>query len=109
MSLQCISFQTFLNTHPATASVQRCTPEQIELYRPYLSEDILRFWQEVGRGAFSNGLIHVINPTDMEDSLAMWLGQQRSDRVPIARSAFGDIFITEIWEKRVDHWESSKR
>jgi hypothetical protein len=65
---------------------------------------LIEFWQTVGFGSFGNGFITFFDPRDAETMLARWLLLEHPDptRVPIARTAFGDlIYFRDLRQRAV--------
>lgn len=84
--------QNFLTKHPPFG--ERTMPDEALLnkYKVTVPTILLDFWKESGFGKHSNGLFEFINPTEYEDTLALWLGLHNPARVPIMLSAFGELF-----------------
>lgn len=85
-------FTAFLAAHPPGPAVRPCTEAQLAPYRGQVAEVLLDFWQQVGWGSFSDGLLHFFDPADYAHILAEWLGGAQPGRVPVARTAFNDLF-----------------
>ena len=64
----------------------------IEPYRSHASATLVAFWTEVGWGSFGGGMLHVVEPASIADALTIWLPDPKPTRMPIARTAFGEIF-----------------
>ncbi|MDO6518475.1 T6SS immunity protein Tdi1 domain-containing protein [Zobellia uliginosa] len=78
-----------LKTEEGTSAV----PESIiEAYKDKVPPYLIDLWKSKGFGKYDNGLIQLVNPKDFEPSLWTWLGQEVENYVPIAISAFGELF-----------------
>lgn len=85
-------FDNFLRQHPPGPDVRPVAEAKLTTYQDLVSPVVLDFWRRVGRGSFSQGLLHFFDPAAWQPTLDQWLGGPQPGRVPIARSAFGDIF-----------------
>ena len=67
---------------------------------------LIEFWEKVGFGSFGNGFITFFDPREAETMLARWLLLQQPDptRVPIARTAFGDlIYFRDLRQRAAEN------
>ena len=88
-----ITLETFIATHKPSPKNTRASAETIAFYRGVLLDSLLELWQTTGFGFYGDGLIQVINPDDYKEILWAWLLRDEDmTRLPIALSAFGDIF-----------------
>lgn len=89
-----IVLQKFVDTHKPDSKTEIANQEIISRYQEYLPESLLELWEEKGFGLYSDGLIQIINPDLYKETLWSWLMREEEDmsRLPIAISAFGDIF-----------------
>ncbi|RZK98768.1 MAG: DUF1851 domain-containing protein [Hymenobacter sp.] len=76
--------------HPEPAAA--IEPAQLAQYQPTLPADILALWQEYGFCQFNGGLLRLVDPALYRPALTQWLGGERPHYVPLALSAFGDLF-----------------
>lgn len=63
---------------------------------------LVSFWQAVGFGSFRDGFLHFFHPEEYAEALSQWLNAEtvRPDRVPIARTAFGDlVYFRDLRDK----------
>lgn len=67
-------------------------PGLIDKYFGKVPDELLELWKENGFGKYNDGLIEIINPDDYNIVLGTWLGKEVDNYVPIALSAFGDLF-----------------
>jgi hypothetical protein len=84
-------FPDFLETHGPPAQAQPVPPEAIKRYQGWLPDDLLAFWQEVGWCTFAHGLLWLVDPEQLADPLAEWLGHR--DALAFMRTAFGDMLL----------------
>lgn len=68
------------------------TADTWQAYSTELPSEILELWQVNGFGGYANGLLTLIDPTDYENTLREWLGGQQPRKIPIVRTAFGNLF-----------------
>lgn len=76
-----------------------CTPattQLIEKFKDKLPQSLLDLWKNAGLGKYRQGLIEIINPEEYEDTLWTWLGKEVDNYVPIAISAFGDLYYYRL-------------
>lgn len=72
-------------------------------YQKVLPESLLSFWENHGLGKYGEGLIELINPETYRETLNTWLGKEMLNYVPIAMSAFGELFYyRKLTEKDED-------
>jgi hypothetical protein len=76
--------------HPEPATVIESA--QLVQYQSILPIDVLALWQEHGFCQFNGGLLRLVDPTLYRPALTQWLGGERPHYVPLALSAFGDLF-----------------
>ncbi|MDH5178167.1 MAG: DUF1851 domain-containing protein [Gammaproteobacteria bacterium] len=93
-----IQLQKFIEKHTPGENLQKADPEKTARYREYLPGPLLELWAEYGFGLYGGGLIQVIDPDLYRDNLWGWLMREEEDmsRLPIALSAFGDIFYYRL-------------
>ncbi len=89
-----IELQNFINFHQPSQNLMRADESKIIRYKGYLPDCLLELWAEYGFGLYGNGLIQIIDPDLYRDNLWGWLmrDEKDMDRLPIALSAFGDVF-----------------
>jgi len=71
----------------------------LEKYKHIAPEFLIEFWQNYGFGKFGDGIIEFIRPNDYNALFWKWMGEKKENYIPIAISAFGDIFYSN-WLKR---------
>ena len=81
----------FLSNHSAS-NVRPLTSEVVQKYVGKVPESLVQLWQTSGIGKYNNGLVELINPEEWNDTLWTWLGREVENYVPIALSAFGELF-----------------
>jgi hypothetical protein len=62
-------------------------------YRSRVPEKLISVWVRHGWCGYNNGLIWVVNPDSMMDLLEDWIEDVVNPPVPIARTAFADLFL----------------
>ncbi len=67
-------------------------PAQLAYYQTLLPAAVLALWQAQGFCQFNGGLLRLVNPELYRPALTQWLGGERPHYVPLALSAFGDLF-----------------
>ncbi|NLR74494.1 GAD-like domain-containing protein [Leeia aquatica] len=88
-----ITLQAFVDTFEPGLRLRRADPGKIAQYQPYLPDSLLELWRQHGFGVYGDGLIQIVDPDDYRDNLWDWLMRDEDmSRLPIAISAFGDIF-----------------
>ncbi|MGJ4856660.1 GAD-like domain-containing protein [Labrys sp. KB_33_2] len=99
-------FQTFLTDFPPGKDVHPFRGELSPALKEHVHPRLIEFWQRVGFGSFGNGFITFFDPRDAETMLARWLLLQHPDptRVPIARTAFGDlIYFRDLRQRAAEN------
>lgn len=86
-----MELQAFLQKYPAGKTTP-AAKETIDKYKGLVPSALIELWEKQGFGKYGNGLIEIFNPDDFQDTLARWLGRKVDNYVPIAISAFGDLF-----------------
>jgi hypothetical protein len=89
-----IQLQKFIEKHQPGPGCQPTDSEKISRYKDHLPETLLELWKEAGFGLYGDGLIQIIDPDIYRENLRGWLMREEEDmsRLPIAISAFGDLF-----------------
>jgi len=70
----------------------KAAPDILAAYKDKIPEELYTLWKVHGFGKYRHGLIEIINPVDFEPSLWTWLGREVDNYVPIAITAFGELF-----------------
>lgn len=75
-----------------------CVPEAVARYYEYrLPRKLIEYWRYWGWAGFADGLFWLVNPSEYEDVVSLWLAGspfEHYDRYhAIARSAFGELFL----------------
>ena len=83
--------EKFLAAYPP-APAEPVAPKLVARYRDLLPAPLLNLWQQDGFCEFGGGLLRLINPDTYREALETWLGDPKPNYVPIALSAFGDLF-----------------
>lgn len=82
----------FIEEYRPSENCTKATLETLEAYKNKVPDALLHLWENHGFGKYANGLIEIINPKDFEPILWTWLGQEVENYVPIAITAFGELF-----------------
>jgi hypothetical protein len=88
------SFAPFLEALPPDGKPQPLTTRLDAALEKHAHPRLIAFWREVGFGSFGDGFLHFFHPETYADMLGQWLmaDAARPDRIPFARTAFGDLF-----------------
>ncbi|MBP0578334.1 DUF1851 domain-containing protein [Labrys sp. LIt4] len=100
-----MDLQAFLKDFPPDADVRPLFGELPAKLKEHAHPTLIEFWQTVGIGSFGDGFITFFDPRDQEAMLARWLLLKQPDptRIPIARTAFGDlIYFRDLRQKAVE-------
>ncbi len=84
--------ETFIAMYPPASELVKPDEELLSFGKAHMPEDLLRLWTEYGFGEYGNGFLRIIDPRDYMQSLYDWLGEQDFNKIPIAMTAFGDLF-----------------
>jgi len=83
----------FIETFPPGDKLIKPTAQKISKYENILPDSILALWENYGFGNYGNGLIKIIDPEVYTNNLwGRLMVEEDETRIPIALSAFGDIF-----------------
>lgn len=85
-------YKQFIKDFKPNADCIKASSEIITAYKNKVPKSLLDLWLNYGFGKYNNGLIEIINPKDFEPTLWTWLGREVEEYVPIAISAFGELF-----------------
>ncbi|MCI5054654.1 MAG: DUF1851 domain-containing protein [Flavobacteriales bacterium] len=84
--------ENLTNTYQLTAG-DSLKPETIKKFEGvFLTSEIVELWKNHGLASLDQGLVRLIDPEEYEDTLATWLGKRIETYIPIAISAFGELF-----------------
>jgi hypothetical protein len=81
----------FLEKYPPT-DTKPVARELLEKYKDILPYGIIQILHQHGFGKYGGGMIEIIDPEDYMDAMETWLGKRPNNYVPIAVSAFGELF-----------------
>ncbi len=84
--------ENFNSFYKASKDCQPATTEIINQYKTIIPDDLIEIWQTTGFGKYNDGLIELINPNDFDAVLCTCLGKKVDNYVPIAITAFGELF-----------------
>ena len=87
-----MELQAFIEKHQPGKDLQKAAQSEIDQYSTRLPVSILELWRGYGFGSYSGGLIRLINPEIYNYTLYTWLGKKNDKRIPLALSAFGELF-----------------
>ena len=85
-------FPEFKKKHGPAIKCRPATAESIRVYKATLPAALINEWREDGWCGFAEGLIWIVNPSELTDVLADWL-EPGDTAVAIARTAFGDLIL----------------
>jgi len=87
-------FARFLEAFPPDGKPQPLTSRLDESLQKHAHPRLIEFWREVGFGSFGDGFLQFFPPEKFAGMLGQWLmsDEARPDRIPFARTAFGDLF-----------------
>jgi hypothetical protein len=87
-------FTNFLNTFPPDGEIKPFTKTLSSDLKKHAHPLLISFWQTVGFGSFGDGFLHFFHPDEYAEVMAQWLMANKtlSDKIPFARTAFGDLF-----------------
>lgn len=84
--------ENFSKHFSATDDCKAATAELIEQFESKLPAYLIALWKNSGLGKYGEGLLELVNPNDYQEVLKTWLGKETPNYVPIAISAFGELF-----------------
>ncbi len=82
---------TFLRTLPPMGDVAPLPAAALRALEARLPSLLLAFFRETGWGRFGDGFLVLEDPRKLDETLALWLGSFDPSRVPIGRTALGDL------------------
>ncbi len=84
--------EKFTKVYSPNKNCTKASLELLETYKEKVPKTLLDLWKTHGFGKYGNGLIEIVNPEDFEPVLWTWLGKEVDNYVPIAITAFGELF-----------------
>lgn len=81
----------FLECYPPSNTTP-APKEMLLKYKDILPYGIIQIWHQHGFGKYGEGIIEIIDPEHYMDAMETWLGKRPSNYVPIAVTAFGELF-----------------
>lgn len=84
--------ENFIRHYPPGDHLTPPDNEALAQYIDILPDALTELWRLYGLGKYAKGLIEIIHPNDYKDTLYTWLGKWDPTRIPIALSAFGELF-----------------
>ncbi|MGT2895520.1 T6SS immunity protein Tdi1 domain-containing protein [Streptococcus entericus] len=84
-------FAHFLRKFPPGKQISNISAEQLANYNHRLPQELQDFLLQHGERELADGLLTIINPKDYQGTLNAWLGQDTLDRIPLFKTAFGDL------------------
>jgi Uncharacterized conserved protein len=88
-----MELQAFIEEHQPGKDLQKAAESRLNEYSNRLPGSILELWRDFGFGSYGNGLIRLVDPDEYNETLYTWLGKKNEKRIPIALSAFGELFF----------------
>lgn len=93
----------FYNHYKPAVNCVKASEETIAKYKDKVPSLLIDIWTKTGFGKYNDGLIEIIDPEAFEPTLWTWLGREVENYVPIAISAFGELFYyRKLTEKDED-------
>ena len=93
-------FSIFLETFGGPVDRREVPTSSIERYKGKLPNQLLEYWDEHGWCGYGDGIFWIVNPQEYEGVVASWIGgtkfEERDAYHLIARSAFGDLYLSLI-------------
>ena len=90
-----ICINEFLNVYEPNSNLTKPDDKILVWGRKMLPKEIIQLWLEYGFGNYGNGIIKIIDPREYMESLYTWLNGEDFNKIPIAITAFGDMFFYE--------------
>lgn len=84
----------FFKAYGTPERPEKASNEVLTKYSGRVPSEIIEFWQRFGFAQYANGLLWIVNPSQLEDVLCELIGE--AGAVPIIRTAFGKIVY---WHK----------
>jgi hypothetical protein len=97
-------FAAFLESFPADGKPEPFAGQLSSDLTEHAHPLLVAFWRTVGFGSFGDGFLHFFHPADYADVLARWLSAEQAlpDRIPFARTAFGDLIYFRDLRSRAE-------
>ncbi|HEY0608095.1 MAG TPA: T6SS immunity protein Tdi1 domain-containing protein [Chitinophaga sp.] len=86
-------FQAFTDTYPEKISPEFLPEETLKRIAEEIDKPYAEFLREHGIAGYDNGFIWSVNPYEFTEVIASWGLNEKTDHV-IARTAFGDLFVS---------------
>lgn len=88
---ECIKI--FLEMYSPNDKLQKPDEKILEFGKKTLPKEVIELWTNYGFGNYGNGIIKIVDPRDYMGSFYKWIGKENFNKIPIAITAFGDIFF----------------
>ena len=85
-------FEEFKKKLGSVTKCRKATDESIRAYKDKLPSALIEEWQETGWCAYGDGILWLIDPSELQDVVEDWLGPSE-DGLVFARSAFGQMLV----------------
>ena len=87
------SINTFLEQYKPDEKLKKPDEKILEFGKKSLPKEVIKLWTDYGFGNYGNGMIKIVDPRDYMGSFYKWIGKEDFNKIPIAITAFGDIFF----------------
>jgi hypothetical protein len=94
------NFEEFLKKHGPAIDCQPADSKTISAYKKQLPAELIELWQTSGFCGYAKGFLWVVNPAQLQDVMKDWFPGDKTVRIPILRTAFGDVIF---WDKQGAH------
>lgn len=88
-------FERFLSIHAPGADCRPVPAVILKLNERVLPAELSDHWRQHGWCSYDSGLFWTIDPEELRDPLAEWLGADAATCHAFARSAWGDVFFLQ--------------
>jgi hypothetical protein len=95
-------FEKFLETFASSKDNVKASKETLECYQGKLPDELLSFWAQYGFGFYGDGIVRIVEPSNYQAAVNMYLGREDDSRLPILMTGFGDIFYYRKVQEDVD-------
>ena len=86
-------FEKFLAVQGPALKCRPASADVIQKYTGILPGALIEHWREMGWCGYGQGLLWVLNPDDLRDPIAEWLGPASERSHAIVRTGLGDVIF----------------
>src|SRR5690349_18180894 len=84
-------FTPFIKAYGDPIDPEPAKKKTLASYKGAVPDQLLEFWERYGFGGYGNGLVWVVEPTQLEQVVSKWVPKSKTKPIPVIRTAFGNV------------------